>query len=403
MRHRGPLYKWFVVGMLWFVCLFNYADRQAIFSVFPLLKTEIGLSDLQLGYIASSFMWVYALSAPLAGWIGDRFRRKTVILSGLLFWSLITVATALSTSYGQLVAFRALEGLGEAFYFPASMSMLSAYHGAETRSRAMSWHQSSVYAGTIAGGALSGWLAEQFGWRCGFYVFGSGGILLGLLLLWLLDEPEEREGQTRFDIRDAGRAIFGNPMALVLMSVFIGANFVAMIFLTWLPSYLNRTFHMGLAMAGFNATAYLQIASVAGVLTGGVLADRLVRRRPGGRVMTQAIGLLGGVPFLFLSGWTLSVPVFILAMSGFGFFKGMYDANIFASLHDVVPRDRRATAVGVMNSVGWLGGGVAPVAIAAASGRYGMSACLSATSAIYAAFAVLLIAGKSRYMKARTS
>ena len=388
--------------MLWFVCLFNYADRQAIFSVFPLLKTEFGLSDVQLGYIASSFMWMYALSAPLAGWIGDRFRRKTVILAGLIFWSFITIATALSTSYGQLVAFRALEGLGEAFYFPASMSMLSAYHGAETRSRAMSWHQSSVYAGTVAGGALSGWLAEQFGWRCGFYVFGSGGILLGLVLLWLLDEPdapEAYEDRKRADIGEAGRAIFGNPMVVVLMSVFIGANFVAMIFLTWLPSYLNRTFHMGLAMAGFNATAYLQIASVAGVITGGVLADRLVRRHRGGRVMTQAIGLLGGVPFLFLSGWAVSVPVFVLAMTGFGFFKGMYDANIFASLHDVVPPERRATAVGVMNSVGWLGGGIAPVAIAAASGRYGMSACLSATSAIYATFAVLLIAGKSRYMK----
>ncbi|MDQ6706497.1 MAG: MFS transporter, partial [Acidobacteriota bacterium] len=103
MRPRGPRYKWFVVGLLWFVCLFNYADRQAIFSVFPLLKKELGLSDVQLGYIASSFMWMYAISAPLAGWMGDRFRRKTVILAGLIFWSCITIATALSTSYGQLV------------------------------------------------------------------------------------------------------------------------------------------------------------------------------------------------------------------------------------------------------------------------------------------------------------
>lgn len=394
---RSPRYKWTVVAMLWFVCLLNYADRQAIFSVFPVLKTSFGLSDVQLGYVASSFMWVYALFAPLAGLIADRFRRKTVILSGLVFWSAITVATALSTQYWHLVLFRALEGLGEAFYFPASMSMLSAYHGSDTRSRAMSIHQSSVYGGTILGGAMAGWMADRYGWRSGFCVFGSAGILLAVILVWMLDEPEARgaadDGHGAFRLGDAARAVFGNPMVMVLMTVFVGANFVAMIFLTWLPSYLNRAFHMSLSMAGLNATAFLQIASVCGVLLGGVLADRLARRYAAGRMLTQAAGLFLGVPFLFLSGWTLSVPLFVLAMTGFGLFKGLYDANIWASLHDVVPVERRATAVGVMNSVGWLGGGVAPVAIGFASARFGMGTCLSLTSGIYLAFGLLMVAG----------
>ncbi len=372
--------------MLWLVCLLNYADRQAIFSVFPLLKSQLHLSDVQLGYVASSFMWVYALAAPIAGLAGDRFQRKTIILGGLLFWSLITIATALSTTYWQLVTFRALEGLAEAFYFPASMSMLSAYHGRETRSRAMAWHQSSVYAGTILGGAAAGWLADVYGWRTGFYVFGSAGVLLGFALMALLDEPEhprERDPEEAFHLRGAWAAIFGAPIVIVLMAVFIGANFVAMIFLTWLPSYLNRTFRMSLSMAGLNATAYLQIASVLGVICGGALADRLAIHRRAGRMLTQALGLFAGIPFLLASGWTSTVAGFVVAMTGFGFFKGVYDANIWASLHDVVPVSRRATAVGVMNSIGWLGGGAAPVAIAAASGRFGMSACLSATSVIY--------------------
>src|SRR5262245_47366522 len=169
-------YKWLVVGMLWFVCLFNYADRQAIFSVFPLLRDEMGLSDFQLGIVGGSFMWVYALSLPLAGIVGDRFSRKLLILGGLLFWSFVTLATAVATEYWNLVLFRALEGFGEAFYFPASMSLISDYHDPKTRSRAMSLHQSSVYAGTIAGGALAGWLAELYGWRSGFYVFGGLGM-----------------------------------------------------------------------------------------------------------------------------------------------------------------------------------------------------------------------------------
>jgi len=79
-------YKWVVVAMLWFVCFFNYADRQAIFSVFPLLKSEMHLTDVQLGIVGSSFMLVYAIAGPLAGFAGDRFQRKTLIIGGLLFW-----------------------------------------------------------------------------------------------------------------------------------------------------------------------------------------------------------------------------------------------------------------------------------------------------------------------------
>ncbi|MEK7751752.1 MAG: MFS transporter [Acidobacteriota bacterium] len=179
----GRSYKWWVVGMLWFVCFFNYADRQAIFSVFPLLKAEMGLSDVQLGIVGASFMWVYALGAPMAGLIGDRFNRKALILGGMIFWSLITIATAMSTKYWHLVLFRALEGLGETFYYPASMSLLSDYHGRDTRSRAMGLHQSSVYAGTIAGGAVAGFFGQYYGWRSGFYLFGSLGKVLGVTLI----------------------------------------------------------------------------------------------------------------------------------------------------------------------------------------------------------------------------
>ena len=410
---NGSRYKWFVVALLWLVCLFNYADRQAIFSVFPLLKSEMGLTDVQLGIVGSSFMWVYALAGPLAGITGDRVSRKWLIVGGLVFWSLVTVATALSTRYLHLVLLRALEGLGEAVYFPASMSLISDYHGKDTRSRALGLHQSSVYAGTIAGGAVAGYFGQHYGWRSGFYLFGSLGVLLGVALIALLREPARGQAEASADAaasahrelnlkssnaRQDLRAILGTRMVIVLIAVFVGANFVAMIFLTWMPSYLTRQFGMSLSMAGLSATAYLQVASVAGVISGGALADRLVRRRAGGRMITQAIGLLCGVPFIFLTGWTMSVPVLVVAMAGFGYFKGVYDANIWASLHDVVAPGRRATAVGLMNAIGWFGGGMAPVAIAAASQRYGMSACLSANAAVYLCFGLLLCVGIAKYM-----
>lgn len=401
--------------MLWFVCFFNYADRQGIFSVFEVLKSEMNLSDVQLGIVGGAFMWVYAASGPVAGLIGDRVRRKSLIIGGLVFWSLITIATALSTKYSHLVMFRALEGFGEAFYFPASMSLLSDYHGPATRSRAMSIHQSSVYAGTIAGGSVAGLLGQHYGWRSSFYVFGSLGVLLGIVLLLMLREPERetsnetsepaRSHTPNPEIRNSKSALqtlaelFSNPMVRVLTIVFVGANFVAMIFLTWMPTFLLRKFNLSLAMAGVSATAYLQIASVLGVLGGGVLADRLARRTGGGRMITQSIGLALGVPFIFLAGWTISVPLVILALTGFGYFKGLYDANIWASLHDVVKPEHRASAVGLVNSIGWIGGGVAPVAIGAASERFGMSACISASSVIYLLVAGLLFFGINRHTK----
>ncbi len=400
----GARYRWWVVAMLWFVCFFNYADRQAIFSVFPVIKPEMRLSDVQLGVIAGAFMWVYAASAPLAGLIGDRVSRKALILGGLLFWSAVTLATAFCREYWQLVAVRAVEGLGESFYFPASMSLISDYHGPATRSRAMSLHQSSVYAGTIAGGSLAGYLGQYYGWRSSFHLFGWGGIALALLLIALLRDAKRGAADAHPApppptslLRSIG-GVFSHPMVPVLMLVFVGANFVAAVFLTWLPSFLFRKFAMNLSMAGFSSTAYLQVASVLGVISGGVLADRLARRRPAGRMITQAIGLFLGVPFVFLTGWTTTVIAVVLAMTGFGFFKGMYDANIWASLYDVAPAADRATALGLMNSIGWLGAGTAPVVIAAMSDRYGMSAAIAATSVIYLLVGSILACGARLWM-----
>ena len=131
--------------MLWFVCFFNYADRQAIFAMFPKLKEEFGFDKVQLALIGSAFMWVYAAGAPLAGYICDRFRRKDLILGGCLFWSFVTITTGWCSKLWHFVTVRALEGFGETFYFPASMSLVSDYHDKRTRSRALSFHQSQLH------------------------------------------------------------------------------------------------------------------------------------------------------------------------------------------------------------------------------------------------------------------
>ena len=133
-----------------------------------------------------------------------------------------------------------------------------------------------------------------------------------------------------------------------------------------------------------------------GILLAVGLNDSARVGRPDGRHQLDAEGFLFGLQQL-LHQARRSAPVLVLGMTGFGFFKGLYDANIWATLYDYVPPERRANAVSTMNSVGWLGGGIAPVAIAAASQHFGMAACLSATSAIYLAFGLFLLIGTKKW------
>ncbi len=406
---RHPRYKWHVVGMLWWICFFNYADRQAIFSVFPLLEKELGLSVVQLGLLASSFAWVYGICAPLAGMLGDRIRRKTAILGGLQAWSLICMATALARSFPQLLFFRAAEGLGETFYYPASMSLVSDYHGKRTRSRAMGIHQTSVYLGTIGGGFFAGLIGQHYGWRWSFVVFGGLGVLLGLVLRRFLVEPERgaaelaeagrdprrvHEQPARLSVREFLGVVWGTPTVLVLMAAFMCANFVAMVLLSWMPKFLYDRFHLDLAMSGLAATLFVQLASMAGSPLGGWLADMLRKRTPGGRMLVQATGVLLGAPFVVLCGMTQSVGWLVVALTGWGLFKGLYDANIFASVYDVIRPEARGTAAGFMNAVGWLGGGgTAPVVIGYIAQRSSLGAAIALAAGVYVLAGVLLIGG----------
>ncbi len=156
----GPAYKWYVVAMLWWIAFFNYADRQAIFSVFPLLQQELHLSALQLGLLGSSFAWVYGLArrSPATSWTASAASPRS---SGACTPGAPSAWPPRSPrNFGTLLAFRAAEGLGETFYFPASMSLVSDYHGQATRSRALGFHQTSVYTGTIAGGFFAGLIGQ---------------------------------------------------------------------------------------------------------------------------------------------------------------------------------------------------------------------------------------------------
>jgi MFS family permease len=399
----SPNYKWYVVGMLWFCGFFNYADRQAIFSIFPLLQNTLHLDKVQLGLLGSSFALVYGICAPFAGNIVDRVRRKSAVLWGLQTWSIICMLTAVSRNFGTLLFFRAAEGLGETFYFPASMSLISDYHGRKTRSRAMGTHQTSVYIGTIAGGFFGGLIGQYYGWRWSFVVFGGLGVVLGLVLRKFLVEPPRgaadledfqvaKHQTVHMPVSEFLKVIWTTPTVLLCMGAFMLDNFVGMVLLSWMPAFLYEKFNLSLAMAGLTATLFVQLASMAGSPFGGWLADVLRKRFPGGRIAVQVIGLLGSAPFVVWCGQTLSVTSLMVALTCWGVFKGMYDANIFASVLDVVRPEARGTAVGFMNMIGWLvGAGTAPVIIGYIAQRASLSYAISVASVALVAASVLLL------------
>src|SRR5262249_6701950 len=157
-----------------------------------------------------------------------------------------------------------------------------------------------------------------------------------------------------------------------------GANFVSATFLLWLPLYIFETFNLGVANSSVTSTAW-SLASLAGALVGGAAAGWAARLWPGGRILVQSAGLLTGAPFVFLAGQSAGLGTLIVALCGAGLGKGIYDANIFASLFDVIAPEDRGTAAGLANSMGWTGGFIAPTVIGIASERFGLGVAIAST------------------------
>jgi len=263
--------------------------------------------------------------------------------------------------------------------------------------------------GTIGGGFFAGLIAEAYGWRWSFVVFGGLGVLLGVVLTRFLVEPPRgaadaadpalvaqpfRAASATLGFGAFLRLVGRTPTLLCLLGAFMCANFVAVVLLSWMPKFLYDRFHMGLAMSGLTATVFVQLASMVGAPVGGWLADLWRRRSPRGRMAVQTVGVLGGAPFVVLCGMTSSVATLVVSLTLWGFFKGLYDANIFASAFDVVPPEARGRTAGFMNMIGWLaGGGSAPLAIGVIAERTSLGAALALASLVYVAAAALLIAG----------
>ena len=402
MKKNVMPYKWELIIMLWFAYFLNQGDRQIYNVVIPLIRDDLHLSDVQLGLVATIFTITYGCLVPFGGILGDFLSRKKIISTSILIFSIGTLFTGFSGGLVSLIALRGItSGGGEAFYYPSATSLISQYHK-KTRAMAMSIHQTSLYVGIVASGFIAGYIGEHFGWRYSFMTFGLGGLLLCIYLWFRMnDTPHENDEEIiKYKVTYVIKEIFRKRTVWMLCIAFGCMCFVNIGYVTWMSTYYHETFHLSLSTAGFTSMFYHFSAALLGVLIGGKLSDKYALIDKKARIKTEFIGLLIGAPFIYLMASTndLYFSYFMLAL--FGFFRGIYDSNLYAALFDVISPNLRASSVGIMTAFAFIVGALAPLAIGFFKSTYGLSFGISMLSIFYLIGAlVIFIAMRFFFLK----
>ena len=363
---NSKYYPWVVVALLGGVALLNYMDRQMLSTMKDSMQVDI--IDLQsatnFGRLMAIFLWVYGLMSPISGIIADNLSRKKLIVGSLLVWSSVTYLMGLATTYDQVFWLRALMGVSEALYLPAGLSLIADYHTGGSRSLAVGIHMTGLYLGQAIGG-FGATLAAAYSWNTTFYWFGIIGIVYAFVLAVFLkdkkrvapeDEKESTPKKPQANVLLSLKSLFTNPAFWVILLYFAIPSLPGWATKNWLPTLFAENLGLPMSQAGPIATITIAFSSFVGVVLGGILSDRWVRKNIKGRIYTGAIGLSLTIPSLLLLGFGSSLFEVVTAGVLFGIGFGMFDANNMPILCQFVSVRQRATAYGVMNMVGVFAG-----------------------------------------------
>jgi MFS transporter, Spinster family, sphingosine-1-phosphate transporter len=374
----------------------------------------MGLTPLQEGLLGSSFLFVYALFTLPLGVLADLSIRKNIVALCVGIWSVATVLAGLTRNFWQLFSVRAVLGIGEAGYAPASLSLLGDFFSKEKRARILSYWSAGTLLGTAIGLALGGLVAGAFGWRYAFFIVGIPG-LIAAFLAWRMLEPrrgafenaggDENEADSVQAHGGIGKDFQGSlkklrhiPTYWILVAALVFSFFTIGGTSFWLPSYFVNAFHLSLGRAGLISAAVLVGSGLIGTVAGGWLADFAQRRRPEGRLLVAALGFLVGAPLvliaLFIHSLPLFISVFVLAAISLSFCTGPLNAVI----QDVIAPALRATAIGLALLLAHLlGDAAAPFVIGAIANTSSLGFALIATAPTF-----LFLAGLACLVGLRT-
>ena len=374
VRAKVPRAMLPVLILLALSAFINFVDRGNLSAAAPLLKNELGLSDVRLGILLGAFFYSYAFFQIASGWLVDHLDVKWMLAAGFFVWSVATAATGLAGSFALLLAARLVLGVGESVVYPSYSKILARYFAEDQRGVANSIIITGFYAGPAFGLFFGGILMGKYGWRSFFLVLGLLSLLW--LLPWLQWMPRDRyqHSTSRNSAEETPgileilklRSAWGTCAALACL------DYLSYFFLTWVPTYLvrGRNFSMD-HMAGVMGAAYVACALVAA--TCGWLSDRWIA---GGATPTlvrkgfTSVGMAGAalfaVPCVLAGPKIATVMVILVAAS-----LGVSSSNVWAITQTLAGPRAAGRWTGIENFVGNLGGAVAPVLTGFVLGRTG--------------------------------
>ncbi len=364
------------------VNLLNYIDRQVLYAVFPPIQAGLGLTDTELGLLASAFMWVYLSTAPVFGFLADRSNRPRLIGLGVGLWSVATAFSGLVRSYRELLVGRAVVGIGEASYGSIAPAMLADGFPSAQRGRVLAIFSMAIPVGSALGYLLGGLLERALGWRAVFFAVGIPGLLVTWAASRLPDPPRGGLEDARSAPSAMRQARLEDYLGLLRTKSYL-LNCLAMTAMTfavgglaaWVPSYLVRVRGMGLAEANLTFGILTLVSGVGGTVAGGWLGDRLLRRIPAAYFLVSGVGLALSVPcaaaVILMSDRTWVLAAIFLAEVFIFLNTGPLNAIIAAVSRPEVRATAYAANIFVIHA---LGDAISPAILGILADRVGLAA-----------------------------
>src|SRR5271167_2899966 len=257
--------------------LLNYADRNVLFAVQPLVQEEFHLNNKQVGLLTSAFLGFYMIAAPFVGPLADRYSRKLIIVLGAIFWSGLTLLTAVTHTYTELLIRHTLVGVGEATFVTIAPTFVADLFAEEKRGRILGVFYLAIPVGSAAGYLLGGNLAPHYGWRFPFYIAAAPGFVLALTVLFL-KEPKRGQFDSLTETPERG-TILGlarNPAFLTATLGMAAMTFSLGGIQVWIPKFLYSERHYTLETANLAFGMIIVIDGILAALAGGFLGDFLL-------------------------------------------------------------------------------------------------------------------------------
>ena len=327
--------------------LLNYADRNVLYAVQPLVQDEFHLTHTQIAYLTSAFLGFYMIAAPFVGPLADRYSRKVIIVLGAVFWSGLTLLTAVTHTYGELLVRHTLVGVGEATFVTIAPTFVVDLFSEDKRARILGVFYLAIPVGSAAGYLLGGYLAPIYGWRFPFYIAAAPGFVLALAVLFL-KEPERGQFDT-LKATPERRTILGllhnrafrtATLGMAAMTFSLGGIQV------WMPQFLFSERHYSLEQANLMFGLIVVVDGIVASLAGGWLGDYLLRRTKGAYYLVSAISMALGIPFMIVALFT-SGRLMVPAIGVAAFFLLLNTSPLNAAVMNSVDAHIRATAISV--------------------------------------------------------